>query len=265
MTAPKVIFLMSDYGHDPTETAIPYAAFQKAGFTIHFATETGAVPACDDKMLRGLTQKLLGATRSTIKTYENMLTSPSLLSPHSWTDPTFTLTPYNLLFFPGGHEKGVRQVIESTALRSHIASYFPQTRKPSTKAVAAICHGVLPLAEAKLPPDEEGKEEGKGKSVLHDVTTTTLPGIFEGTAYWGTRALLGDYYKTYGAGSESVEAVVKSHLDNPDAQFRSSLSPSPFIVHDEKYNYISGRFPADAELLAQAAVEMVRRNVGGDV
>lgn len=32
-----------------------------------------------------------------------------------------------------------------------------------------------------------------------------------------------------------------------------------FVVEDEKYNYLSGRFPPDAELLAKNTVEMVKR------
>jgi len=52
---------MSDYGHDPTETSIPYTVFKKAGFEVHFATETGKTPECDKKMLRGITQKLLAS------------------------------------------------------------------------------------------------------------------------------------------------------------------------------------------------------------
>jgi hypothetical protein len=55
----KVILLMADYGHDPTETAIPYTAFTDAGFLVTIATETGKVPSCDSKMLTGWTQKLL--------------------------------------------------------------------------------------------------------------------------------------------------------------------------------------------------------------
>lgn len=42
-----------------TETAVPYAAFKKAGFSVSFATEHGQSPACDKLMLEGLTQKLL--------------------------------------------------------------------------------------------------------------------------------------------------------------------------------------------------------------
>lgn len=76
--APKVAFLMANYGHDPTgealrfiqnrilfvltlilETAVPYAEFRKAGFEIDFVTEKGNMPECDSKMLTGMTQKLL--------------------------------------------------------------------------------------------------------------------------------------------------------------------------------------------------------------
>ena len=31
-----------------------------------------------------------------------------------------------------------------------------------------------------------------------------------------------------------------------------------FVVEDDKYNYLSGRFPPDADLLAKKAVEMVK-------
>jgi putative intracellular protease/amidase len=41
------------------ETSVPYTAFKKAGFEVHFATENGKTPQCDEKMLKGLTQKLL--------------------------------------------------------------------------------------------------------------------------------------------------------------------------------------------------------------
>lgn len=124
----------------------------------------------------------------------------------SWSTPGFTLDPYDLVFLPGGHEKGVIQVINSPIVHRLLAEYFPQTRKPSKKSCAAICHGVMVLSESSLP-SEDGKV---GKSVIHDATTTALPGIFEQGIFWATRAFLGDYYKTYGAGSESVETSVRS-------------------------------------------------------
>jgi hypothetical protein len=34
-----------------------------------------------------------------------------------------------------------------------------------------------------------------------------------------------------------------------------------FVVEDEKYNYISARFPADAQLLAEKVVALVKSNM----
>jgi hypothetical protein len=166
-----------------------------------------------------------------------MIQNDDFTNPISWTSPEFSLSSYDLVFLPGGHEKGVRQVIDSSIIQRALAEYFPQTMKPSKKAVAAICHGVLGLSEAKLED---------GKSVLHDASTTALPGLMEQGVFWGTRLVLGDYYKTYGANSESVEAAVSSQpsrrkpfvglmivlqvrkkLDSPVKQWKSSLSPTP--------------------------------------
>lgn len=131
-----------------------------------------------------------------------------------------------------------------------IAAYFPLTKKPEgKKSVAAVCHGVMVLSSATKPD---------GKSVLHDVTTTALPAFMEEGIFWGTRLFLGDYYKTYGAGSDSVEASVKKQLHDPEKQYRNSLGFSPFVVEDEKYNYISARFPPDADLLGDKVVKMVQ-------
>jgi hypothetical protein len=137
-----------------------------------------------------------------------MAATPEFTKPLSWSSPTFSLSSYNLIFLPGGHEKGVRQLIDSPIMAQHLASYFPQTIKPSNKNVAAVCHGVMALAAAKLADGEN-----KGKSILHECETTALPGMFEGVAFWGTRLFLGDYYKTYGVGSDSVETAVSADVE----------------------------------------------------
>jgi len=256
MAVPKVIVPMADDGHDPTETSVPYTAFKKAGFEVQFVTENGKTPQCDQKLLKGITQKLLGATGSVVKQYDAMAASPEFQKPLSWSDPSFSLEPYNLVFLPGGHEKGVRQLIDSPIMAKHLGSYFPQIKKPSKKTVAAVCHGVLVLAMAKFLDGED-----KGKSVIHDCVTTTLPARFEQTAFWGTRLFLGDYYKTYGAGSEDVEVSVRKCLDDPAKQYQNSLGPGAFVVQDEKYNYISARFPGDAELLAEQTIALVKESM----
>ncbi|EIM84983.1 class I glutamine amidotransferase-like protein [Stereum hirsutum FP-91666 SS1] len=252
---PRVILLMADYGHDPTETAVPYTEFVKAGFKVTFATENGKVPACDKRMLTGLSQKLLGATKSAISLYTQMTASLSFQSPLSWSSPDFSLLTYDLVFLPGGHDKGVRQIIDSLAIKRLLVAYFPLTNKESSekKVLAAVCHGVMVLSEALVLEGED-----KDKSVMSGCTTTALPAVFEGVAYQGTRLWLGDYYLTYGRGSDSVETAVKKRLDDPGKQWKCSLSPSPFVVEDEKYNYVSARFPPDAKLLAEKAVELVR-------
>ncbi|TQV90072.1 ThiJ/PfpI family protein [Cordyceps javanica] len=259
----KVIFLMADYGHDPSETAVPFTAFKEAGFQVTFATENGNVPRCDSRMLEGITQLILGAKRSVIAQYETMARSAEWTAPASWSAPGFALDAYDLVFLPGGHDRGVRQVIDSPAVHALLAAYFPQTRKPhGRKAVGAVCHGVMVLSETKTADGGDDGEPGpRGpprRSVLHGVTTTALPARFEQLAFWATRPFLGDYYKTYGAGSATVEESVTAALATP-ADFRSSLSPAaPFVVEDEAHNYVSARFPGDVDLLGQRLVALVK-------
>lgn len=250
MATVKVLIPLSDYGSDPTEAAVPYIAFKKAGFEVYFATENGKTPESDKKLLVGITQKLLGASKSSIEAHNQMSASPEWLHPLSWSALDFTFDPYNLVFLPGGHDKGVRQLLDSPIIHKHLAEYFPKTLKPSTKTVAAICHGVMVLSETK------NKE---GKSVIHECVTTALPGRFEQLAFWGTRLFMGDYYKTYGPGSDDVEDFVRRELDDPAKQFKSSLSPgATFVVEDTKYNYLSARFPPDSQALAERAVALVQ-------
>ncbi|KAL2880810.1 hypothetical protein SGCOL_003837 [Colletotrichum sp. CLE4] len=243
----KVLIIMADYGHDPTEVAVPYQAFQDAGFDVNFATETGSTPRCDARMLEGLSQKLLGAAASTKKLYDAMVKSAEMQDPLSWTSSGFTLDDFDIVHIPGGHDKEVRQLMDSTTAQKLLADYFPQTKKPGKKIVSAICHGPLVLCNTK------GQD---GNSVLYHCTTTALPGCFESLAYQGTRLFLGDYYKTYGAGTENVEDSMRKAVKDP-SQFKSSWVPNrPFVVEDTEYNYISARFPPDAAKLAEMTVNL---------
>ncbi|KAL6854939.1 hypothetical protein ACO1O0_006075 [Amphichorda felina] len=246
----KVLIMMADYGHDPTETAVPYTTFKKAGLDVNFATEAGKSPECDVKMLRGVTQTLLGANSKVVQQYDAMTASDEWKHPMAWTAPDLTLDSFDLVFLPGGHDKAVSQIIDSGAVHKLLVDFYPKTRKPSHKAIGAVCHGVMVLSNAKTD---------NGKSVLHGCVTTALPARFEQLAYWGTRAFLGDYYKTYGAGSEDVEVSVRKQLADP-SHFKCSLLPTPFVVEDDSFNYISARFPGDVGPMAERLVKLVQRS-----
>lgn len=84
-----------------------------------------------------------------VKQYIAMVESEECKHPLSWSAPGFSLDEFTLVFLPGGHEKGVRQIIDSPVVHRLLADYVPKTRKPSTKALGAICHGVMVLSESR--------------------------------------------------------------------------------------------------------------------
>lgn len=198
-------------------------------------------------MLTGWTQTLLGADRNTIAQYNKMIDSAAWKQPRAWTDPNFSLEPFDLVFLPGGHDKGIRQLLDCPRAHALLVSYFPLTKRSSVnskpKFCAAVCHGVQLLAHSRSPD---------GISVLRDVETTTLPDFFESSVFGATRLFLGDYYKTYGAGTDSVATIVKASLADETSQFKNSIDVTrPFVVEDKTYRYMSGRWPGDAKLLAE--------------
>lgn len=85
----------------------------------------------------------------------------------------------------------------------------------------------------------------------------------ESSIYQATRFVLGDYYKTYGAGTPNVETVVQKVLDHPETQWKGSANIfGPLVVEDETYNYISARFPGDVPALAEKIIERVKELQG---
>nr|POE54949.1 uncharacterized protein c14c4.04 [Quercus suber] len=199
---------------------------------------------------------MLGATQAAVSAYNAVTQTPAWQKPLSWTDSSFSLRDFDLVFLPGGHDKPVRQLLDNARLHSQLAEFFPLTKHNGTdkKVCAAICHGVQLLAHAK---------DADARSILHSVSTTALPGAFENAAYQGTRLWMGDYYKTYGAGSANVEDVVKACLDDPAKQWKGSVNPAqPWVVEDENHAYLSARWPGDAQLLGEKVVEAVKKAKG---
>jgi hypothetical protein len=169
-----------------------------------------------------------------------MAASREMQNPLAWTAPGFTLDEYDVVLLPGGHDKAMRQIIDSPRVHELMAAYFPQTKKPGHKVVAAICHGVMVLSESK---------DATGQSIIANCTTTTLPAFFERFIFWTTWPILGSYYKTYGAWSENtatsvsfVQASSQINLVGIDSQsqvqkvladptqYKSSISSAPYVI-----------------------------------
>jgi putative intracellular protease/amidase len=242
----KVLVPLPDRDYDTTEVAVPWKILRARGHEVVFATERGDVrPECDPLLLSGVLFGQLGAEPEPKRFYAEMLASPELSTPRAWTalDPA----AFDALLLPGGHAPGMKQYLGSAELQRFIVAFF-KTGKP----VAAICHGVLPLARA-LDPDT-------GKSVLFGKKTTCLPKYMERSAYMLTFWKLGRYYRTYDAYvQDEVTGALRDESDfvrGPrvlTARGTSEDDGPAFVVEDGAY--VSARWPGDAYLFARKLIE----------
>lgn len=232
---------------DPTEVAVPCAALAEAGHDVVFATGSGGVAEADQKTLgRGegpLPQNSLWAHADNRALYDRLAADSAFRSPICWADAT--MADFDAILFPGGHGPGMRPYCESADVQRLAAEAFA-----AGKLVAAICHGVLPLARAR---------QEDGRPLLESRRTTSLTGIMERLSIWMTRGKLGDHYRTY---PETVETETRRAIGSRGAYLRGPLLPSyatrerpdlGFIVEDG--DYLSARWPGDAWTLAARMVE----------
>ena len=245
---PRVLIPLPDRDFDVTEVAVPWKILSRAGVEVVFATERGATPACDPLLLSGVIFGQLGAEPEAKAFYGELERDGAFLRPLAYADVD-PASAHGLLL-PGGHAKGMRQYLESSALFDLVRAYVGLERP-----LAAICHGVVVLARTL--------DATTGKSVLHDRRTTCLPKYMERIAYLSTAWKLGDYYRTY---PEYVEDEVRRALARPEQLARGPLhlfskgsdesDAAAFVVHDD--NYLSGRWPGDAYLLGKELLRKVK-------
>lgn len=243
----RVLVPLPDHDFDTTEVSVPWRLLTDAGHQVVFATEAGARPACDPLLLTGVIFGQLGADPEPIAFYEQLLRAPAFQAPLAWSalDPL----AFDALLLPGGHAPGMRQYLGSATLQRLLVTFWR-----SERPVAAICHGVLPLARA-VDPDT-------GRSLLHGVRTTCLPAYMEWLAYSLTFWKLGRYYRTY---PETVQAEVQAALATPAHFERGPLTLGArgtvdddgpaFVVRDGRY--VSARWPGDAYAFARALLELL--------
>jgi putative intracellular protease/amidase len=240
-----ILVPLPDRDYDTTEVAVPWKLLTEKNHRVVFATERGDVkPECDPRLLAGVLFGKLGAEQEPKKFYAEMLTCAEIAKPIPWGG--LDVHAFDALLLCGGHAPGMRQYLGSEELHRLIAEFW-KTKKP----VAAICHGVLPLARA---------------NVLRGKKTTCLPKYMERSAYFLTAWKLGRYYRTYDA---YVEDEVIASLADPSDFVRGPRVPftwsdavasmakrgtrdddSPAMVVEDE-SYVSARWPGDAYLFAK--------------
>lgn len=246
-----VLIPLPSYGFDPTEVAIPWQTISEGGFEIVFATPQGKQAAADSIMLTGkklgIWAPLLRARKDAVAAYYAMEKSQAFSRPLKYSD--VNPAEFDAILLPGGHDKGVREYLESGVLQRHLVDFFS-----ASKPVGAICHGVV-LAARSI-------DSTSGKSVIHRYKTTSLLKSQERLAYQLSRLWLQDYYLTYP--QTTVEDEVRSALcdgenfiEGSPPLLRDSIShlERGFVVRDR--NYLSARWPGDAYTFSLEFVRML--------
>jgi protease I len=237
----RILIVLPQTDFDPSEVALPWLVWSRAGHEVRFATQTGAAAACDQVTLTGeglpRLARSLRAREQAIAAYAAMAAHPAFLAPLRWDQSR--AGDFAALHFPGGHAPGMKPYCESAEVQRLAREAFA-----ADQPVSAVCHGVLPLARA---------------GVLEGRATTALTRPMEAIAIALTRRALPGHYQTY---PESVEHEVR-RLIGPKGRFeRGPLAPlhsGPtlpwigFVVEDG--NYLSSRWPGDVWTLALRLAE----------
>lgn len=251
MSKLKILIPLPSCGFDPTEAAIPWKLLSENNFEIIFATPKGEKATGDTLMLKGerlgIFKKLLAARQDAVEAYYEMEASAEFCNPIKYTDAK----EINLdaILLPGGHDKGVKEYLESSTLQQLVVGFF-KTKKP----VGAICHGVVLLAKSI--------DARTNKSVLYNYKTTSLLKKQELTGYNLTRLWLDDYYLTYP--ELTVEDEVKSVLSDSKNFIEGSLPVFKDSLHNLKSgfcfrdrNYVSARWTGDVYNFSLEFIKMM--------
>ncbi|KAF3939345.1 hypothetical protein ABW19_dt0205152 [Dactylella cylindrospora] len=155
LTPPRILILCPDKAMAPLAAADAWYIFKQAGCVVEFATENGDLPKGDPRMLeRSAFRDLMGSTVEDIEKFYTMTGSDEFLSPRSWSEPGFSLVPYDAVFLTTGFDTRLRQFLESESLHKLMAGYFPlsKRRKPLQRAPTTLDR--LKRRSTTLPNEE---------------------------------------------------------------------------------------------------------------
>ena len=236
----KILIPIPDIDFDLTEVAVPWKRFVENGFQVVFATENAAVAKTDQRLIDGVIFGQLGAKPYAIALYNEMLASSEFNKPITYQN--INPDDYDLLHLPGGHEKGIKQYLESTVLQEKVAEFFYKE-----KLIGSVCHGAIVLARTK--------DKNTGKSIVANRKMTGLTKNLERLAYYITAWKLGDYYRTYPTYTQ--DEVQNCLIDK--ANFKTGpFMFMPYVCEDK--NLITARWPKDIELYSKTLINRLKNN-----
>ncbi len=239
------------YGFDPSEVAIVWKLLSQAGWNVIFSTPNGKKAQADTLMLTGrklgIFKPLLQARKDAIAAYKLLQEDNNFCHPLTYNE--IHEEDYCAIYLAGGHDKGVKEYLESLILQNLIAQFFNKN-----KPVGAVCHGVILVARSI--------DKRTNQSVIHQYKTTALLKSQEQSAYKLTKLWLKDYYLTYP--ETTVEDEVKSFLvdqahfvKGPVPLLRDSLKKlnRGFCLQDR--NYLSARWPGDIYTFSKQFIKLI--------
>ncbi|MHC1559218.1 type 1 glutamine amidotransferase domain-containing protein [Actinomycetospora sp. C-140] len=241
---PSVLVPLPDRDFDTTESSIAWRAFVDAGVEVTFATETGRVAACDQRLLRSGFFNWFPAGQDALDAYRAMSSSPAFRSPITYRD--IDPADFDAVHLGGGHAQGMRQYLDSGVLRERVLGFHRQN-----KTIGAICHGSLIPARTIDPRT--------GASIIEGRRFTTLTRPIEKFAFRCTWFRVGRRYRTYWKYTETeVGQAVGSAgaIERGETRFGafgySLTHDEPMVVEDG--HFLSARYPFDAPRYAEAFV-----------
>jgi protease I len=248
----RFLIPLPSYGFDPTEAAIPWKLLTEQGYEAVFATPDGRKASADRRMLTGekfgIWKHLFRARRDGIDAYLEMEDSDSFCRPLKYDE--VLEKDFDGLLLPGGHDKRVKEYLESKVLQDLVVDFF-NVEKP----VGAICHGVL-LPARSINPET-------GNSVIHNYKTTALQKSQELLGYHLTRLWLKDYLLTYPECTveDEIRLILsddENFIEGPSSIFRDSADhlERGFVVRDR--NYVSARWYGDVYNFAREFIQVLQ-------
>ena len=143
-----ILIPIPNYGFDPTEVAIPWKLLKENGQEVVFATPNGNSGVGDKLMITGdklgVWKFLLMARKDAVEAYKEMINQASFKNPLMYSE--IKIEDFDGIILPGGHDKGVKEYLESSILQNIVVRFFTMM-----KPVGAICHGLVLLARSIDP------------------------------------------------------------------------------------------------------------------